>query len=89
MSTQSEIPSFETIIEMAHSFSNSANIPDVDLLTLATTVLKELHENWEAIPDTTRATIVGVVAVLIKRTILSGEFQAAIDDFLQPNATRQ
>jgi hypothetical protein len=89
MTTQPEIPSFEAVVEMARSFCNDENIPDVDFLTLITTLLLEIHENWEGIPDTTKAIMVGVTSVLIKHTMKTGEFQAAMDDLLQPNATRQ
>lgn len=89
MSNQTQKPSFDAIIDMAVTLCNQSDMPEANLLTMATSLLQEIHASWDAIPHTTKSIAIGVAAALMRDAVRSGEYQKAMDDFLQPNATRQ
>ena len=74
---------YNDLLQQAIGFSKDPNLPSLDNLTLINVLLDELVGQWGILPDTTKATLLGIVSCAMREAVRTGEYQHAIASVLQ------
>ena len=82
-------PTLKELTELVVEMSKQPDMQAVNNFSLSIVLTTVAHESYGKIPERTFQMLLGIAAALFSHAVESGEYQAAIDEFMQPTATRQ
>ena len=68
MNTPTQNPSYDELLDRAVAFAKHPDMPPATPITLVSVLMDELTAHYAAIPDTTRAVMLGVASALLRET---------------------